>query len=177
MDFLPLAENTGLMQPLTDWVLRHAIAKAAQWRDEGLMIPVAVNIGPRSLLDRDLPALVLGLLVEAGLRHPARAGDHRDRDHDRPGPGRACRRTLQAMGVRVAIDDFGVGYTSLAYLKSLPVDTLKIDRHFIAEMMHSQKDQAIVEAVIGLGHRLGFTVLAEGIDDGCWHGRAAKPAL
>ena len=71
---------------------------------------------------------------------------------------------LNAMGVRVAIDDFGAGYTSLAYLKSLPVQTLKIDQTFIAELLNSDKDEAITESVISLGHRLGMTVLAEGIE-------------
>jgi diguanylate cyclase (GGDEF)-like protein len=163
--FIPLAENTGLMQPLTHWVLRHAIAEAARWHDAGLMIAVAVNISPRSLLDRDFPRMLLRLLADAGL--PA---DLLELEITETAimvdPSRADQllRELKAMGVRVAIDDFGVGYTSLAYLKSLPVHTLKIDRCFIAEMLHSERDQAIVESVINLGHRLGLTVLAEGIE-------------
>ena len=74
-------------------------------------------------------------------------------------------RHLQAMGVRVSIDDFGTGYTSLSYLKQLPVHTLKIDRAFVAEILENNKDQAITEAIIGLGHKLGLSVLAEGIED------------
>jgi diguanylate cyclase (GGDEF)-like protein len=166
MEFIPLAENTGLMGPLTDWVLRHAIAQAARWRDSGLMIPVAVNIGRRSLIDQDLPVAVLTLLADGGL--PAHLLELEITETAiMTDPVRVSRvlRHLQAMGVRVAIDDFGVGYTSLAHLKSLPVDVLKIDRHFISEMLHSEKDQAIVESVISLGHRLGFTVLAEGVEN------------
>lgn len=164
-DFIPLAENTALMQPLSEWVLRHAIAQAAQWRDAGLMIAVAVNISPRSLLDRDLPVTVLRLLADASL--PAHLLELEITETAiMTDPTRATQvlRRLQAMGVRVALDDFGVGYTSLAYLKPLPVNTLKIERCFIAEILHSGKDQAIAEAVIGLGHKLSLTVLAEGIE-------------
>jgi diguanylate cyclase len=153
------------MQPLSEWVLRHGIAQAAEWRDAGLMIPVAVNISPRSLLDRDLAVMVLRLLADATV--PAHLLELEITETAiMTDPTRATQvlRRLQAMGVRVAIDDFGVGYTSLAYLKSLPVHTLKIDRCFIAEILRSREDQAIVEAVIGLGHNLGLTVLAEGIE-------------
>jgi diguanylate cyclase (GGDEF)-like protein len=164
-DFIPMAENTGLMQPLTEWVLRRAIGQAVQWRDAGLMIAVAVNLSPLSLLDQDLPRLVLRLLADASL--PAHLLELEITETAiMTDPARATQvlTHLQAMGVRVAIDDFGVGYTSLAYLKTLPVATLKIDRCFIAEILHSDKDQAIVESVIGLGHKLGLTVLAEGIE-------------
>lgn len=164
-DFIPLAENTALMLPLSEWVLRHAIAQAAEWRDSGLMIAVAVNISPRSLFDRDLPVTVLRLLADASL--PAHLLELEITETAiMTDPKRATEvlRHLQAMGVRVAVDDFGVGYTSLTYLKSLPVNTLKIDRCFINEMLHTDKDQAIAEAVIGLGHKLGLTVLAEGIE-------------
>jgi diguanylate cyclase (GGDEF)-like protein len=140
-EFIPLAENTGLMQPLTEWVLRRAIAQAAEWRDAGLMIPVAVNVSPRSLLDRDLPAMVLRILADATL--PAHLLELEITETAiMTDPIRAAQvlRHLQAMGVRVAIDDFGVGYTSLAYLESLPVSTLKIDRSFVGEMLHSDKD-------------------------------------
>jgi diguanylate cyclase len=163
--FIPLAESTGLMQPLTEWVLRHAIAEAARWHDSGLMIAVAVNVSPRSLLDRDLPRTMLRLFADAGLpAHLLELEITETAIMTDPTRANLLLRELQAMGVRVAIDDFGVGYTSLAYLKSLPVHTLKIDRCFVAEMLHSEKDLAIVESVINLGHKLGLTVLAEGIE-------------
>jgi diguanylate cyclase (GGDEF)-like protein len=163
--FIPMAENTVLMQQLTDWVLRRAISQATQWHEAGLMLPVAVNISPSSLLDRDFPGMLLRLLADAGL--PAHLLELEITETAIVvDPSRADQllRELRAMGVRVAIDDFGVGYTSLAYLKSLPVHTLKIDRCFIAQMLHSDQDQAIVESVINLGHKLGLTVLAEGIE-------------
>jgi diguanylate cyclase (GGDEF)-like protein len=164
--FIPIAENTGLMQPLTQWILRTAIEQGGRWRDEGLMLPVAVNISPRSLLDGDLPADLLDLLahtrlpadlLELEITETAIMSD--------PDRAIAVLRRLNAMGLRVAIDDFGAGYNSLAYLKHLPIQTLKIDRAFIAEILHSSKDDAITESIIGLGHKLGVTVLAEGIED------------
>ncbi|MDQ1615154.1 MAG: hypothetical protein QOJ60_1093, partial [Actinomycetota bacterium] len=163
--FVPLAEHTGLMAPLTEWVLRHAVTQAAQWRDLGLMLPVAVNMSPRSLLDGNLAASLLALLAEANV-----TGDLLELEITETAimtdPGRAVRvlRQLNAMGIRVAIDDFGVGYTSLTYLKSLPVHTLKIDRAFVTDMLTDPRDQAIAESVIGLGHKLGLNVVAEGIE-------------
>jgi diguanylate cyclase (GGDEF)-like protein len=163
--FVPLAEHTGLMAPLTEWVLRHAVTQAGRWRDLGLMLPVAVNMSPRSLLDGNLAASLLALLAEANV-----TGDLLELEITETAimtdPGRAVRvlRQLNAMGIRVAIDDFGVGYTSLTYLKSLPVHTLKIDRAFVTDMLTDPRDQAIAESVIGLGHKLGLNVVAEGIE-------------
>jgi diguanylate cyclase (GGDEF)-like protein len=163
--FVPLAEHTGLMAPLTEWVLRRAVTQAALWRDLGLMLPVAVNMSPRSLLDGNLAASLLALLAEANV-----TGDLLELEITETAimtdPGRAVRvlRQLNAMGIRVAIDDFGVGYTSLTYLKSLPVHTLKIDRAFVTDMLTDPRDQAIAESVIGLGHKLGLNVVAEGIE-------------
>jgi EAL domain-containing protein (putative c-di-GMP-specific phosphodiesterase class I) len=158
------------MHPLTTWVLARAIRQAASWRDQGLMLAVAVNISPRSLLDGHLPALVLELLAEARL--PAHLLEIEITETAiMTDPERAITvlKHLQAMGIRVSIDDFGTGYTSLAYLKELPVQTLKIDRAFIAELCTSASDEAITESVIGLGHKLGLTVLAEGIEtDEVW---------
>jgi diguanylate cyclase (GGDEF)-like protein len=164
--FIPLAENTGLMAPLTEWVLRHAIGQSARWRERGLLMPVAVNLSPRSLLDGDLPASVLRLLADAGL--PADLLELEITEtaimSDPDGAVRMLRQ-LQAMAVRVSIDDFGTGYTSLSYLKQLPVHTLKIDRAFVTDILENSKDQAIAESIIALGHKLGLSVLAEGIEN------------
>jgi EAL domain-containing protein (putative c-di-GMP-specific phosphodiesterase class I) len=164
--FIPLAENTGLMAPLTDWVLRKAIEQAARWRDRGLTLPVAVNVSPRSLLEGDLPGALLRLLADTGL--PADLLEIEITETaimaDPDGAVQLLRR-LQAMGIRVSIDDFGTGYTSLSYLKALPVHTLKIDRVFVADILENHKDQAIAESIIALGHKLGLSVIAEGIED------------
>jgi diguanylate cyclase (GGDEF)-like protein len=163
--FVPLAEHTGLMQPLTEWVLHRAIHQAALWRDLGLMLPVAVNLSPRSLLDGDLAATVLTALADANLpAHLLELEITETAIMTDPDRAVVVLRHLNAMGIRVAIDDFGVGYTSLNYLKSLPVHTLKIDRAFITHMLSDRKDQAIAESVIGLAHKLGLSVLAEGIE-------------
>ena len=168
--FIPLAENTGLMQPLTEWVLRRAVNQAADWHRSGLPLPVAVNISPRSLVNGDLPGFILALLAEAGVPSDLLEIEVTE-TAIMEDPTRAARALghLNAMGVRISIDDFGTGYTSLALLKSLPVTTLKIDRTFISEIVNDDKDAAIAESVITLGHRLGLTVLAEGIETkGTW---------
>ena len=165
-EFIAVAENTGLMKPLTEWVLRHAFEQAAAWRAAGMSVPIAVNISPRSLLDRDLPVTVLRYLAEASL--PAHLLELEVTETAiMTDPNRAADvlRNLAALGLRVSIDDFGVGYTSLAYLKTLPVHALKIDQCFVAGMLHSEADLAIAETIINLGHKLGLEVLAEGIED------------
>jgi diguanylate cyclase (GGDEF)-like protein len=164
-DFLPLAERTALMRPLTDWVLREAIRQCADWRAQGWDVDVAVNIAPATLVDAELPTKITTLLAEAGLSgealeleitetavmvDPQRASD-------------ALRR-LQAIGVGVSIDDFGAGYTALSYLKLLPVRRLKIDRGFVTHLLDDDKDEAVTRAVIQLGHDLGLTVVAEGVE-------------
>jgi diguanylate cyclase (GGDEF)-like protein len=164
--FIPQAENTGLMAPLTEWVLREAIGQAARWREAGWMLPVAVNLSPRSLLDGDLPATLLRLLADAGLPTDLLELEITETAimTDPEGAVRMLGH-LQAMGLRVAIDDFGTGYTSLSYLKQLPVHTLKIDRAFVTDILENTKDQAITESIIALGHKLGLSVLAEGIEN------------
>jgi diguanylate cyclase (GGDEF)-like protein len=168
--FIPLAENTGLMAPLTEWVLRRAMEQAASWRHRGLTLPVAVNVSPRSLLDGNLAGTLLRLLADAGLpSHLLEIEITETAIMADPDGAVRMLRQLQAMGVRVSIDDFGTGYTSLSYLKQLPVHTLKIDRVFVADILENHKDQAIAESIIALGHKLGLSVIAEGIEnDDVW---------
>jgi diguanylate cyclase (GGDEF)-like protein len=165
MEFIPLAESTGLIRPLTEWVLRTAIEQAASWQRTGAPLRVAVNISPRTLLEGHLPTQLLSVLADAGLpaslleleiTETAVIGNPQRAEH--------VLRRLDAMGIKVSIDDFGAGFTSLAYLKSLPVKAIKIDRSFVTDMLDQPEDQAITEAVIGLGHRLGLLVLAEGVE-------------
>ena len=165
-EFLPAVERTGLIEPLTDVVLDLALAQARSWRDQGLEVPVAVNLSARSLgrddlADRvlgrlaahDLPARLLRLEIteSALLAEPARAREV------------LCR--LHAAGVGISIDDFGTGYSSMGHLKHLPVDELKVDRSYVADMSTSPEDAALVRSVIDLGHELGMTVVAEGVED------------
>ena len=163
--FLPLAERTALMRPLTDWVLGEAATRCAAWRSSGWDVAVAVNIPPQTLLQADFPARVVRLLAEAGLAGEALELEITETAVmvDPAGAGHTLRE-LQAIGVGVAIDDFGAGYTSLSYLKTLPVRSLKIDRGFITDLVHSPQDEAVARSVVGLGHDLGLTVVAEGVE-------------
>ncbi len=163
--FVPVAERTALLRPLTAWVLRAAIAECAGWRVQGWDADVAVNIAPATLLEPEFPAQVMQLLAEAGL--PGHALELEITETAvMVDPGRAAEtlRLLQAMGVSVSIDDFGAGYTSLSYLKSLPVSTLKIDRGFVTNLLDNREDEAVARSVVTLGHDLGLTVVAEGVE-------------
>ena len=164
--FIPLAEQTGLIAPLTDWVLAEAIRQGREWQRAGLLLRVSVNLSMWNLHDPALPERVAALLREhelspAWLRleltESALMADT-DRAMD-------VLARLSALGVGLAVDDFGSGYSSLAYLKTLPVDELKIDKGFVREMATDATDAAIVASTVALGHALGLRVVAEGIED------------
>jgi diguanylate cyclase len=164
--FIPVAEETGLIQPLTHWVLATALDQLRNWLDAGLDLSMAINVSVRNLNENSLPELVADLLCTHNI--PA----HRvlievTESSLMTDPGRAVSvlSRLREMGLAVAIDDFGTGYSSLAYLKRLPVDELKIDRSFVRDLAHDRDDTAIVRTTIELGHELGLTVVAEGIED------------
>ena len=163
--FVPLAERTGLIRPLTTWVLRAALRQCAQWRAQGWEIGVAVNIAPVTLLDPDLPAHLTALLAESGVPGTALELEITE-TAVMVDPLRAAEtlRRLRVLGVAVSIDDFGAGYTSLSYLKSLPVAALKIDRGFVTQLLESPEDEAVARSVVGLAHDLGLTVVAEGVE-------------
>ncbi|MEY2400568.1 MAG: hypothetical protein QOJ08_679 [Ilumatobacteraceae bacterium] len=165
-DFIPLAEHTGLIGPLTRYVLNTALAQARSWIDAGRTMSVSVNLSARNLLDDRLPAQVTELLTANGvaaellelevtesaiMTEPVRAQHILER--------------LSALGVRISIDDFGVGYTSLGQLKTLPVSELKIDRSFVMTMIEDRSNAVIVNSVVDLGHNLGLTIVAEGVED------------
>ncbi|SDN59963.1 diguanylate cyclase (GGDEF) domain-containing protein [Geodermatophilus sp. DSM 45219] len=163
--FLPLAARTALMRPLTDWVLREAIGQCAVWRAQGWEVDVAVNVAPATLLEADLASRVTTMLAEGGL--PGHALELEITETAvMVDPERAAEtlRRLQAIGIGVSIDDFGAGYTSLSYLRSLPVRSLKIDRGFVTHLLDDERDQAVTRSVVQLGHDLGLTVVAEGVE-------------
>jgi diguanylate cyclase (GGDEF)-like protein len=164
-EFIPVAERTGLIKPLSRYVLRAALAQCAAWAKTGHELHVSVNLTIPDLLDLDLPDRISALLAETGagpeqleleitestiLADPFRVRDVLNRLND--------------MGLRLAIDDFGTGYSSLAYLKRLPVQTIKIDRSFVMAMDESQNDATIVRSTIDLGRNLGLAVVAEGVE-------------
>jgi diguanylate cyclase (GGDEF)-like protein/PAS domain S-box-containing protein len=165
--FIPVAESTGLIASMGEWVLRATCRQGKKWIDAGLpRITLAVNISPRQFLHGDLGATVSRILEDTGF--PATSLELEltesalmEREQDVV----ALLNRLRAIGVHLAIDDFGTGYSSLAYLKRFPLDVLKIDKGFIDDIPHRADDGAIAAAVVAMGHTLGFKVLAEGVEN------------
>jgi EAL domain-containing protein (putative c-di-GMP-specific phosphodiesterase class I) len=165
-EFVRLAEDTGLIVPIGAYVLRAACAQARRWHDQGhSQLWVAVNISPRQLLDQDLAAVAGAALEAVGL--PARAlkleitESVALRDYER---SLRQLRALRDLGVDVLLDDFGQGYSSFSHLQRLPLQALKIDKAFVQAIGASEGSRAITGAMIGLGHNLGLTVIAEGVE-------------
>jgi diguanylate cyclase (GGDEF)-like protein/PAS domain S-box-containing protein len=169
--FIPMAEETGIIHPLTAWVIDSALAQLCKWLEEGLDVSVSVNVSPRNIEDHSLEEMVaralgtfkvepqrLTLEITEGVAMAAAAG-------------KALHR-LNEMGVRLALDDFGTGYSSLLYLMRLPVNEIKIDRSFVSALASDPDSGAIVRSAVGLGHNLGLRVVAEGLQD-----RAAEAVL
>jgi diguanylate cyclase (GGDEF)-like protein len=164
-EFIPVAEGTGIILRLTERVLGLALGQMRHWLDAGHAVPVAVNLSTRCLLDADLPQLVQRLLAEH--RVPAELLRLEVTESAVMGDADRCMEVLQRLhdlGVRLSIDDFGTGYSSMAYLRRLPVDELKIDRSFVLGMTTTQQDAVLVRTAIDLGHNLGLTVVAEGVE-------------
>ena len=163
--FIPLAEQTGTIRPLTRHVLATALAQCRDWRDRGWQIRVAVNICARDLLDACFPDEVVTALRSAGV-DPAMLELEITEDTILTDPvrARAVVEQLTGHGVRFAIDDFGTGQSSLAYLKRLPVQVLKIDKSFVIGMARDADDAVIVRSTIELAHNLRLKVIAEGVE-------------
>jgi diguanylate cyclase len=164
-EFIPLAEHTGLIGSLTRYVLDAALAQARHWSDAGQPLSVSVNVSARSLLDESLPDQVAELLSRHGV--PAAALELEVTESaimTEPARAQHLLQRLSDLGVRLSIDDFGVGYTSLAQLKNLPVSELKIDRSFVMTMSEDHSNAVIVQSVVDLGHNLGLTIVAEGVE-------------
>jgi diguanylate cyclase (GGDEF)-like protein len=165
-EFVPLAEQTGIMRKLTDHVLETALSQAASWRRRGVDIGVAVNVSASTLLEQGWTEAVIAAL-QRWSTPPARLRVEITEDTLMVDPERALAvvRELGDVGVGVSLDDFGTGYSSLGLLKQLAVDEIKIDRTFVGNALHDGADAAIVEAVSGLGRQLGLRVVAEGVED------------
>jgi diguanylate cyclase (GGDEF)-like protein/PAS domain S-box-containing protein len=166
VEFIPLAEQTGLIRPLTLWVLEQAVQQCGRWRAAGFNLKVSVNLSARNLLDPTLPDVLVNMLAarqvssdclmlevteSAVMLQPERALQTLTRLHE--------------MGASLSVDDFGTGYSSLAYLKKLPVCELKIDQSFVFGMVKNENDAIIVRSTIDLAHNLGLKVVAEGVED------------
>ena len=165
-DFIPLAEMTEIIHPLSLWVIRAALHQIRSWMDQGLEIAVAINLSARNLIDTRCPDQIRSLLAEyrvpnhlleieitesALITDPERALQVVQSFHD--------------LGLHLAIDDFGTGYSSMSYLKRLPIHTLKVDRSFVKDMLTDEADAVIVRSTIGLAHSFGLNVVAEGVED------------
>ena len=160
-DFIEPAEHTGVIRPLTMWVAQTALSQADRWRAEGLDIPIAINLSVRSItpdLPRDLATVLDGHTSSLELEITETVGME---DAD---AALAVLEQLTALGIRLSVDDFGTGFSSLAYLKRLPVSAIKIDRSFVMEMDHDASDRAIVRSTVDLAHHLGMEVVAEGVE-------------
>jgi diguanylate cyclase (GGDEF)-like protein len=161
-EFIALAEHTGLVRPLTDWALAEAVSQQRRWAETGLDLAVAVNVSARALAP-DLPRAIARLLdAHPGVRLELEVTESATLE-DSP-DGLAILDELARLGVRLAVDDFGTGYASLAYLKRLPIDEIKIDRDFVTAMDADRGDLAIVRATIDIGRHLGLDVVAEGVE-------------
>jgi EAL domain-containing protein (putative c-di-GMP-specific phosphodiesterase class I) len=161
-DFIPLAEETGLIVPIGEWALRAACAAAANWPED---VEIAVNISPVQFNDGRLPDLVQEALAASGLAPDRLVLEVTEsvllqNSDDR----RAMLHRLRALGIGIALDDFGTGYSSLSYLTSFPFDKIKIDQSFIRDLGSKRDSMVIVEAVIGLARGLGMTTVAEGVE-------------
>jgi EAL domain-containing protein (putative c-di-GMP-specific phosphodiesterase class I) len=164
-EFIPIAQQTGLIKPLTLYVIDEALGQTAAWLDAGLELAVAVNVSARNLLDADFPAQVRDLLERWGVPPKLLVLELTESTMiAEPVRTRAVLEQLAAMGIRLSIDDFGTGYSSLAYLTRLPIAEIKIDRSFVTGMEESGDDATIVRSTIDLGRNLGLEVVAEGVE-------------
>lgn len=165
-DFIAIAEHTGLIEPLTLFVLEECIRTCHQWQQDGLSLTVAANLSARNLQDPELPNKIWAILAKWGVPPSRLEVEITERTIMIDG-GQATEvlRRLNSMGVKVAIDDFGTGHSSLSNLKRLPVDILKIDKSFVSHMADNEDDLVIVKSTIDLAHNLGLQVVAEGVEN------------
>ncbi|MCX7564266.1 EAL domain-containing protein [Xanthomonadaceae bacterium XH05] len=164
--FIPLAEETGLILPIGEWVLEQACRCLCRWREQGIEnVGVAVNISVLQLLRGNIPASVARVLAATGLP-PSCLELELTESMVMANAEQTITilRDLKRLGVSIAIDDFGTGYSSLIYLKRLPIDTLKIDKEFVGDLTRDPDDEAITATIISMAHSLGLTVIAEGVE-------------
>lgn len=164
--FITLAEKAGLMAPLTNWVLGAAFRQLYAWQADGLVLPLAINLSARDLLDPRLVDRIRGLFLTWGV-DPANVQFELTESALLEDPSHSLEtlNRLKELGVQLAVDDFGTGFSSLSYLQRLPADSLKIDQSFVGRMLEHEGSDAIVRSTIDLGHDLGLSVVAEGVED------------
>lgn len=164
-EFIPLIENTPMVRPLTDWVVKGAIRQAATWHRQGRTLRISVNVSATNLLEPDFAERLLDELGRAGL--PAEAIELELTESALIGRGKVAAVQLEALiaaGILIAIDDFGTGYSSLSYLHEIPADVVKIDRGFITDLGEDERTRTLVRSMITMAHDLGYSVVAEGVE-------------
>jgi diguanylate cyclase (GGDEF)-like protein len=165
-DFIPVLEATTLIHRFTHQVLTQALTQARVWMGMGHRIPVAVNISTRSLLDPSFPARVAALLRQTGVPGDLLGIEVTEYSiMSDPNTAIEALHRLRTLGIKISVDDYGTGYSSMTYLRLLPLDELKIDRSFVQDMSTDRSNRALVTSTVELGHNLGLTVVAEGIED------------
>ncbi len=165
-DFIELAEVSGAIAPLTRWVIDAVIAQLQRWSGDHSHLQLGCNLSVRNLHDRELVPWIEGRLHSAGIAASRLKLEVTESElMDDPAQAMEVLRQLRTLGVETSIDDFGTGYSSLAYLKSLPIDELKIDKSFVDHLATDPHDEAIVQSTIDLSHRLGLSVTAEGVEN------------
>jgi diguanylate cyclase (GGDEF)-like protein/PAS domain S-box-containing protein len=164
--FIPIAERTGVIRNMTDWIFDRALAQCRAWHDEGAPVHLAINVSAKSLQEQTLPSKLQTLLekwkidprfVKIEITESSIMAD--------PNHALAIMTMLQSLGIRLSIDDFGTGYSSLMHLRQLPVDEIKVDKSFVGGMTRNDADSVIVRTVVDLAHNLGKQVCAEGVED------------
>ena len=164
-EFVPLAEETGLVVPIGSWVLEEACRRSAAWHRRGAPVTISVNLSPRQLAEPSLPQAVAGVLRRTQIDPDAVWLEITESTLMRDAESAVTRlRALRALGIHRAVDDFGTGYSSMSYLKRFPVEALKVDRSFIDGLGREPEDSAICTAVISLAHALGLRAVAEGVE-------------
>lgn len=165
-EFIPLAEQSGLMSVLSRWVIKAVVREAAAWRDQGVQLQMAINLSAHDLANEDLPEFIASTLQEYGIRTSSFIFEVTESAMiDDPEKALDVLNRLKGLGLGLAVDDYGTGYSSLSQLKDMPVDELKIDMSFILKLDESRYDQAIVQSTIEMGHKLGLTIVAEGVEN------------
>lgn len=166
IDFIPLAEETGLIVPLGEWVLRNACRQNKKWQNDGLkLLPMSVNVSPRQLESANLSDVLVSILAETKMDASYLELEVTESSiMSDPECAVKMLNDLKKIGIRISIDDFGTGYSSLSYLKHLPIDVLKIDRAFVQDLANNADDAALVMTIITLAHHLRLKVVAEGVE-------------
>ncbi|GAB1533628.1 hypothetical protein YSY22_50510 [Brevibacillus formosus] len=179
--FIPIAEETGMILALGEWILKQACKQNKNWHDQGYTLKVSVNLSARQIYQKDLVEMIKDILQETNLSPHWLELEITESIFVKMEEATAVLQQIRDIGIQISIDDFGTGYSSFSYIKSLPVDTIKIDASFIRDIHHNQESQAIVKAIVTIAQSLNMNVIAEGIElhdqvaalkeNGCDHGQ------